>query len=161
MPIPVTLPNVNPDPTKTIVGQGCQFSFLVSGGTQKNYKGKISIEYAEPEKVERKVPSTGGALIVDRTVILSRTLSAKLTVDEFSTDNLIFLNSVSQSGTGRLWIRDPDDAANTVALLSNEFNCVVSASGSIAFDQATFAEFTVNIEINGTFTLTADGSTTV
>lgn len=161
MAIAITLPTVTDAPTKTIVGQACQFSFLVTAGTQKNYRGKITFNYAEPEKLERKTPvvSGGGALEVSRTVILGRVLSATLIVDEFSADNLIFLNTVSQSGTGRFWIRDPGDAADTVALLSNEFNCVVYASGTIAFDQASFAEFTVNIAINGTFTLTQDGAT--
>lgn len=163
MPIAVTLPSVTDAPTKTIVGQACQFSFLKTGGTQKNYRGKISLEYSEPEKVERKTPVVGGggALEVSRTVIIGRTLSGKLTLDTFGTDDVIFLNEVSQSGTGRFWIRDPDDAVNTVALLSNEFNCVVFGSGTLAFDQTTFAEFTVNIAINGTFTLTPDGSTSV
>lgn len=161
MAIAITLPSVTDAPTKTIVGQACQFSFLVTAGTQKNYKGKITINYADPEKLERKTPvvSGGGALEVSRTVILGRVLSATLILDTFGTDDVIFLNTVSQSGTGRFWIRDPDDAVSTVALLSNEFNCVVYGSGTLAFDQASFAEFTVNIAINGAFTLTPDGAT--
>jgi hypothetical protein len=160
MAVPITLPVVANDPTDTILGQKCIFGFEESGGSQENIRAKIASLTPTVEKVERKaVNSTSGLVQTDRTVVTSIKWTVRLTVDEFSTEWLAYINNPYRVGIGRLWIEDPDDAANTVSILSNEFSCTCSPDGDVSFQVDQFSEGAIVVDINGTFTLTRDGAT--
>lgn len=161
MPIPVTLPSVSADDAATILGQKCIFAFLEDGGTQVNLRAKVAGLTPTIEKVERKRPDdTSGLIVTGRTAVTGIKWALRLTFDEISTTLLDFFNTPYYVGTGRLWIGDPDDAENTVALLSNEFDCTVSPDGEVSFQADTFSEAALAVDIAGTFTLSADASTT-
>lgn len=158
MPITVALPAATPDPTKTIFPQKCVLAFLPTSGTQENYRGKITFNQAV-EKKTREVPGTDGVNEVDRTIITKKTKTAKFTFDEFTTESLAFMNNAQRTGTARIWIRDPADAANTVSLMTNEFNVTISLDGDVAFED-DFSKMTLGLDINGTLTWSLDASTT-
>jgi hypothetical protein len=160
MAIAITLPSVSADPTDTIIGQTVIFSFTPSGGSNGNVRAKIASINAAVEKAERKAyNSTSGYIDTDRTVVTSVKWTVRLTLDEFGTTAMTYINNAYQAGEGRMWIVDPDDAANTVALLSNNFNCTVSPDGDISFQGDQFSEFNIVVDIAGTFSWTADGAT--
>lgn len=161
MPIAVTLPNVVASPGDTIVGQKSYFAFLQGAGPQKNFFLKSASFSQSAEKLARDTILADGTVGPDRQVVTKVTKTVKVVVDEFTTDILTFINSPQQVGSGRLWVKDPDDAANTAALLSNEFTCTVTVDGEISFSREAFSEVTLNIDITSAFTLTRDGSTTV
>lgn len=160
MPIPATLPVITASPGDTIVGQKNIFGFLETAGIQKNFRCKEISFTRGVDKIERKIPDADGSLITDRVVITGKKISFKVTLDEFTADTMIFFNSAQKVGSGRFWMKDPDDAANTAALISNEFACTVYLDGDVSFKPDAFSEFSLTVEITGAFTLTRDGATT-
>lgn len=161
MPITNALPVVAAVPDDTIVGQKVIFAFLETAGTQKNYRAKVAAISRSLEKLERKVPDTDGSLIVDRSVVTSKTITIKLTLDELSSDACTqFLSQAQALGTGRLFVKDPDDAALECSLLTNVFNCAVTLEGDITLQADQFTEYSLNVAITGTFTIERDGTVT-
>tara|TARA_R110000772_G_scaffold83288_4_gene176121 strand:+ start:35 stop:520 length:486 start_codon:yes stop_codon:yes gene_type:complete len=160
MAVPITLPSVPAVPADTIIGQKCLFGFEESGGSQENIRGKVGSLSSTIDKVERKaVDATSGLVETDRTVVIGVKWTLRITVDEFSTALMAYINDPYRAGVGRLWIEDPDDIANVVSLLSNEFNCTCSPDGDMTFQVDQFSEASIVVDINGTFTLSKDGAT--
>jgi hypothetical protein len=152
------MPSVSAVPGDTIVGQKVIFAFLETSGTQKNYRCKVASISRTLNKIERKVPDTDGSLIIDRSVVTEKTIAMKLTLDELSTDAATqFLSQAQAIGTGRLFVKDPSDAALVASILTNEFNCSVTLEGDLTLQADQFTEFTLNVAITGTFTITRDG----
>jgi hypothetical protein len=161
MPIAVTLPSVSPVPGNTIVAQTIIFALLPTAGSQLNFRVKAVAISSNRTMLDRKVASAG-VLIKDRSMVIENAQQIRLTFDEFDANFFAeFVNKVQVAGTGRLWIKDPDDAANTAAWLSNEFSCVARLEGEIPFAMDAYAEATVVLELTGALTFTRDGSTTV
>lgn len=160
MPIAATLPTVTNDPTKTILPQNCYLTFLPTSGSAQNFKLKSGSISRSITKIERKVPSTGGTIVRDRTVVTEVINTLKFTLDEFTADVQTLMNTANNVGTARLWVKDPDDAANTAAILTNEFSCTITQEGEMPLDPSNFTEVTFTADILGTFTYTFDGATT-
>jgi hypothetical protein len=160
MAIPITIPSVAAAPTSTIVGQTVFFGFLESGGSQENILVTVASLTPTVDKLERKkINTTSGLIETDRTVVTGTSWTLKITTDELTANVMNYFNSPYRVGTGRLWIGDPDDAANTVSILTNEFNCTCSPEGDIAFQNDQFSEYSISVMINGTFTMTLNGAT--
>ena len=160
MPISDSLPTVTVDPTDTILGSEIIFAFLPSGGSQENFRAKVADLTPDVQKLERKAPDANGLLVTDRTVVTGQKWTLRLTSDEFNTSFIAYINTIYRTGTGKLWVVDPDDAANTASFLSNEFNCTCSPSGSMSMGAEQFTEGAIDVDINGTFTITRDGDVT-
>ena len=159
MPIAATLPTETADPTKSIVGQKIYFGFLPSGGSQENILVDVASLTPNVEKLEReKVNTTSGLIETDRTVVTKTKWTLRVTSDEMTANMLNYYNNPYRTGTGRIWIEDPDDAANTVSLLSNEFNCTCTPDGDSSFQRDQFSEFAIMVDINGTLSFTQDAS---
>ena len=163
MPISNALPAITDDPTKTIKPSRVIFAFLPTSGVQVNFSGKIKDRtIPEPSKVERKTYNPTTKLIeVSRTVYTEvEAQGFTITLDEpKNAAVLALINARQQAGTGRLFVQDPADVANKVALLSNEFNCVVVIAGESMTD-TEFMSHDLKVTINGNFTWTADATVT-
>ena len=157
MTIASTIPTVAAVPGDTILGQKCIFGFEEAGGSQENIRAKIAGLTPTIEKLERQAPDSEGILATDRTVVISKKWTIRLTTDEFSANFLKYFNDAYRKGKGRIWIEDPDDATDTVSLLSNEFECTCYPDSETSFAADQFSEGAIIVDINGTFTLTRDG----
>lgn len=157
MPIGTTLPVTAADATKSIVGQKIYFGFLENGGSQEDILVDVASLTPNVEKLERdKVNTTSGLIENDRTVVTKVKWTLRITSDEMTANMLAYYNDPYRVGTGRIWIEDPDDATDTVSLLSNEFNCTCSPDGDSTFQRDQFSEFAVMVEIQGALTFTQD-----
>ena len=163
MPIAVTVPSVTNDPTKTILPQHLYITILPSGGSAVSFKPKTASLSTSVTKVERKVATVGGGgtVVRDRTVVTEVTRTLKFTLDEYSTDVATLLSTPNLAGTARLWVKDPADAANTAAMLTNEFSMTCTQEGDMNLDSSNFTEVQFTMDVLGTFTLSFDASTTV
>jgi hypothetical protein len=160
MAVPITLPSETATPAESIVGQTIYFGFEESGGSQENILVNVAGLTPNVEKLERKkVNTTSGLIETDRTVVTGISWTMRLTTDEASTELLNYYNNPYRAGVGRLWVGDPDDAVNTVSILTNEFSCTCSPDGETSFQNDSFSEFAIMVTINGTFTLTFNGAT--
>lgn len=160
MAVPITLPTISADPTKTIVGQTLIFGFIPTGGSQENVLVNVASLTPNVEKIERKkLNTTTGLIAIDRTVVTATSWTMRLTTDEMTTELLAYYNDPYRVGAARLWVGDPDDAANTVSILTDEFNCTVSPDGETSFQNDQFSEFALMVTINGAFVLNFDEAT--
>lgn len=159
MPIAITLPTLANVPAKTILPQNAWFTHLPTAGTALIFKIKTGSFSRSITKVERKVASSVGIVAKDRSVITEVTNTFKFTVDEFTADLETLMNLSQSSGTGRVWVRDPDDATGFAALMTNEFSCTVAMDGEFSLDPANFSEVSFTVDVLGTFTYNFDEAT--
>jgi hypothetical protein len=159
MPITATLPVVVPDPTQTILGQRCIFAFLPTGGSQVNFRAKVAGYSRSISKLPRKVAGTNGRIKTDRTVVTEFAETAKLTFDEFSANLMTtFFNVAQASGTARIWILDPSDAATTASLMTGEFPCDCIIEGDTNFQMDQFSDTVLSVEASDIMGWTRDAS---
>jgi len=113
-------------------------------GKNSNYKQTI-------EKIMREVPDADGILRPDRIVVIKRMQDFEFETEEIASLAPAFGQTTDISGnltdgTAQLYITDPDDASNKVALATNQF----SASWQLAdgYNFAAGATVVAKIVIN-------------
>ena len=161
MPIAATLPSVTATPGDTIIGRKVVFAHLPTAGTQKNFLCTVADYKRDVQTLPRKaVDGTSGLIITDRDPVIEVSEEITLGFDEIGADALaLFFNATSSTGTSRLWIKDPDDASNTAALLTNEFASTVRMAGAGSFRRDQYFDYTVTVKALAPITWTRDGST--
>jgi len=113
------------------------------------------------ETVKRKVPDANGVMRTDREVLVGQDESFKFEIEEVKWLDNIFPGRLSGLKKGRvqLYITDPDDAANTVAILTNLFTCTAKLDGGIGFKNSEVAKATIVFEAHEEVTVEHDAST--
>jgi len=115
----------------------------------------------ETKSLER--PDAAGVLRKVRTVETKANEKWTFGLDEVKRLLEVFSGSLRgrKNATCTLWVPDPDDAANTVALKSEtDFSCTITRDGSMKFGSQEFSKAAIKIESNklGNVTWTADAA---
>ncbi len=150
------------DPTKTVVGRNSIVTITI-GGAPTNLLGKL-MDYVGTLDLGRLLApgASNGPAYTARVWEKSRAEFLKFEVKEIS-KLITLLGSLSgkKDGTCTAWVRDPDDAADTAALKTDDFACSIYAEGDMRFNEQGEAVRTLVIESrkDGPITFTADAST--
>lgn len=133
------------------------------------YRCKSATPSNEIEKLEWKAPDENGYNKVFRSHVLSTSQSFRVTLDELSEDALKAFNDVERRGMCKIWWFDRMNiwtgtegtslTAGTARLATSSFSGVMTLDGDIpleAGEGATFAEFTINIDVEGSVTIGRD-----
>jgi len=157
MAIPITIPSTPAVTAALLNGKKVVFALEPSGGSQINFRGKSANYQQQTARTKYFVPAaviTDG-VIVGRVLTGATERSFEIVLDESTQDAYDqFVAKSSVTGKGRVWVIDETDAAGTAAAMSNEFDCTVTLGGSMPFDTDNVTQFTITVDITGTFTLT-------
>ena len=150
------------DPTKTIAGRNSIITITISA-VATSLLGKL-IDYQGTLELGRLLApgASNGPVYTARVWEKSRTEFLKFEVREIS-KLITLLGSLTgkKDGTCTAWIRDPDDAASTAALGTDDFACSIHREGDMRFSEQGEAVTTLVIESrkDGPITFTPDAST--
>lgn len=150
------------DPTKTVVGRNSIITVTIAAAPT-SLLGKL-MDYQGTLNLGRLLApgAANGPAFTARTWEQSRAEFLKFEVKELS-KLITLLGSMSgkKDGTCTAWVRDPDDAAATAALGTDDFACSIYAEGDVRFNEQGEAVRTLVIESrkDGPITFTPDAST--
>jgi hypothetical protein len=167
MPIPVTLPVVT-TPTADIVRIVAGIlAFLPDGGTQKNFcfEGGFRAKLPQPSFIDHKAYNpTTKTVDIDVSEPLETDHTEYMVDIEGWTDDLMstFVNGATViKGSARIWGHGVSDAANTVRMMTDEFDCFAYVSSEIGFVRDNWGRLSITLRVNGAKpVLTKNASTT-
>lgn len=131
----------------------------VAAGVAVNIPGKVMGYEGDITEVEREAPADDGLLRPDRSVATEVNESITLEVEDVNIIASIFGGSLSgglRGGTFRAYCLDPDDAAGTVAVLSNSVAGVVELDGGYDLVSGQLTSAKLKFTPLARLTLTAD-----
>jgi hypothetical protein len=165
--MPITIPTVAFDSTNTIIPRKTYLTLTptVAGvaGTPVSIPGKVA-EYGDAiETTTRDVPDADGFLRPDREVPKTRKQTLKFEVEDVKTLGGAFGGATVEGGlakgTAELFVVDPDDAANKLALHSNVFKASWKIDGGMKLNTGELSKVTLLINALEKVTLTPDVTT--
>lgn len=150
------------DPTKTVVGRNSIITITIAAAAT-SLLGKLMDFQGNLDLGRLMAPgAANGPAFTARVWEKSRAEFLKFEVREIS-KVITLLGSLSgkKDGTCTAWVRDPDDAANTAALGTDDFACSIYLEGDMRFNEQGEAVRTLVIESrkDGAITFTPDAST--
>lgn len=156
MSVGTTRPAVPPVPGDTILGQTCIVAIQNDADGQiTNFRGTVAAFPRNVQTIDREVPNASGVLEPDRSNVIRASKEIRVTVDEFAQEFLdLFYNVDFVKGNARVWIGDPEDAAETSRLMTNNFNVLAYVSGDLNTQPDQYSTAQVTLRVNGTFSLT-------
>lgn len=137
----MALPAVTSQPGKTIVGRQLIVEVTPEGGAAIVFLAKKISGGPKKDHIERMAPSADGKIVrVDRRVPKSRKDAYTVELDEFIPEIIALLTGNNGKCTARLFVRDPDDAANVAAWsvvksgATTAFNALAEQNKDFEFD---------------------------
>lgn len=157
------LPTATFDPTKTIVGRQLIVSLTISAVTT-NFLAKVASYEPAAEQGRLQAPgASNGPAFTARVWQKSIAEIIKIETEEVEKVRALLGSFVGQkTGTCTIYIRDPDDAANTVAYKSDDFACTIYRdAGAIGFggDDASKVMLVIESNKDGAIAWDDDAST--
>jgi hypothetical protein len=120
--------------------------------------GKVVKYGNDMQEVEREVPDEDGLLRPDRIVAISHDETFLFELEDINRLAEIFggLQNAKRTGTVRVIVVDPDDAAGTAAVASNTVAATVELDGGLTFNAGEVAKATLKFTPLAKVTMTAD-----
>jgi hypothetical protein len=162
--MPLTLPSVTFDPTKTVIPRKTYVVFtpVVAGvaGSAVELIGKMAGYGSTIESTKRLIPDAAGLLRPDRDVATKHAEEFKFELEDVTLLTSVFggLNGGLVSGFARFIVVDPDDASGTAAVASNTFDCTVKLDGGLDFNAGEVAKATLLFRALSKIILTHDAA---
>jgi hypothetical protein len=163
MPAP-TVPVTTFVPTNTIIP--AKAWLVITGGSTSptTLIGKVADYTSNIETVERDVPQANGALMPDRVTPKKQVDGIKFETEDVLAIAAIF-GSVSNAFltgagvTAELFVRDPEDAALTIALHAAPFACDIKLEGGLNLKGGEVTKATVIVNAHVPIVIMGDVTT--
>jgi hypothetical protein len=144
-------PSASSVPANTITARKPQVEITPDGGSAANYVVRKITGGPKKDHIDRMGISSDGLILqVDRRVPKSRNDAFTVELDEFPSALIALLTGNTNKCTARLFVGDPDDAANTPAF------SVTKSGGVLAFAALAYidGEFSFEMEADKPSTYT-------